>query len=178
MSAQYTDETRMTVRYTDDAGRVSFVPVSEGNAMFRRLRDGDAEAGVDPTPIADPPAKTLAQAQAEAVATLETEYAARLAAGASWGGHVFDIRPDAAAMLDLVLAAVDRYGDAKHDGTWTDIAGADVVVTAAQLPALAEACFDRAAALGRRYRELMVAVLAASDVTAAAAVDVTAGWPA
>lgn len=177
VTAQWADEARDVVRVAagDD---VRLIPADLANADFARLVHGDAARGLDPVVIADPPAPSLDALKGVAGAALEAEYAARLGAGAAWSGRAWAITPEHAAMLDLVLAAVDRYGADKHDGTWTDRAGTSVPVTAAELPGLAEACFDRAAALGRVYGQHLGAILSAPDAAALDAVDVTAGWPA
>lgn len=129
------------------------------------------------------PVPTLDQARAEKVAAIGAAYEARIAAGYTWNGKLFEIDNDSRANINgagSMASALVASGAAAQwpaDFGWVAADNTIVPMTAAQVIAFGLAVGFYYSGVVLRERILGNAVAAAADLAAVAAIDIATGWP-
>jgi len=110
------------------------------------------------------------------IGEIKALFRAKVAAGFTYAGHVYQI--DDTAQLNMTSVKSDFNGGTvnAHGGYWRDAANADVAMTDAECLAFLGAAKAYKMGCIRRAQALVNAVVAA-DQTAFDALDITAGWP-
>jgi hypothetical protein len=123
----------------------------------------------------------LAEARADKLNEAEGLFTRRLQSGVAHGGHTFQIDP--ASQQNISALAVRALAAQAGAAAWPEgfvfIAAdnAEVPFDAAAFLAFAQVAADRVIALRMAYRSRKNALLAAPDLAALAAIDLSAGWP-
>jgi hypothetical protein len=119
--------------------------------------------------------RTLAEAQAEAAARIEAEYAAQIAIGAEYGDKPLQIDPASTANMTAVAAQISAAVPLPAGFAWRMADNTFLPVTPEQMIALAAAASARVMALRKAMWAAKDAARAAETNDAADAIRAT--WP-